>query len=90
MVISLSPESAIKQAGAIQNEFKQPNEAVWKIEQKLHWEIRVQSVFDATIYTIQKRVHSLIKNFFVVAKLRDTKFTEKKPSHSYPSSILPQ
>ena len=32
--ISLSLESAMKQAAAIQNEFKQPNEAVLKIEQK--------------------------------------------------------
>ena len=35
MDISLSLESAIKQAAAIQNEFKQPNnEAISKIEQK--------------------------------------------------------
>ena len=34
MNISLSPESAIKQVAAIQNEFKQPNEVVSKIEKK--------------------------------------------------------
>ena len=34
MDISLSPESAIKQAVTIQNEFKQLNEAGSKIEQK--------------------------------------------------------
>ena len=34
MDISLSLESAIRQAAAIQNEFKQPNETVSKIEQK--------------------------------------------------------
>ena len=34
MDISLSLESAMKQAAAIENEFKQANETVSKIEQK--------------------------------------------------------
>ena len=45
MDFSLSLESTIKQASAIQNEFKQR-------------EIRVQSAFDVTISTIRNRVHS--------------------------------
>ena len=52
MDISRSLESVIKQAAAIQNEFKQPNEAVSKLNRKLHHEIRVQSVFDLRIYTV--------------------------------------
>ena len=62
MDISLSLESAIKQAASIQNEFKQPNEAVSKIEQKT----RNQSVkcFHMTIYTNRNRVHSSTKNVF--------------------------
>ena len=52
MDISRSLESMIKQAAAIQNEFKQPNEAVSKLNRKLHQEIRVQSVFDLRIYTV--------------------------------------
>ena len=62
-----------------------------KLNRKLHQEIRVQSVFDVTIYTIRNCVHSQTKNFFFfVAKIRNThrKFAEKKPIHRYPSNIL--
>ena len=61
-----------------------------KLNKKLHREIRVQSVFDVTIYIIRNRVHSSTKNVFF-AKIRDAhrKSAEKKPGHRWPSSILP-
>ena len=59
MDISLSLESAIEQAAAIQDEFKQPNnEEVSKLNRKLHQEISVQSVFDVTIYSVPNCIHS--------------------------------
>ena len=64
-----------------------------KLNKKLHREIRVQSVFDVTIYTIQNRVHSSIKNVsFCKNKGHTSKVCRKKTKSSltikHPSNIV--
>ena len=90
MDISLSLESAKKQAAVIQNKFKQPNEAVSKIEQKTSSRHQSAKCFRYKNLQNPKSCPFIDKECFF-AKIRDThpKFAEKKPSHHYPSSILP-
>ena len=83
--ISLSLESAIKQAVAIQNEFKLPNEAVSKIEQKTSLRNQSAKCFRCdNLHNLKSR--PFINKEFFFAKIRDThsKLAEKKPSHRYP------
>ena len=83
--ISLSLESAIKQAVAIQNEFKLPNEAVSKIEQKTSLRNQSAKCFRCdNLHNLKSR--SFINKEIFFAKIRDThsKLAEKKPSHRYP------
>ena len=53
-----------------------------KLNRKLHQEIRVQSVFHVTIYTIQNCVHSS-KNVFYKNKGHTSKVCKKKPSEKW-------
>ena len=94
MDISLSPESVIKQVAAIQNEFKQPNEVVSKIEQKTSTRNQSAKCFRCDNLDNPKSCPFIDKEWFFVvffSKIRDThrKFAEKKPIHRYPSNILP-
>ena len=80
IMISTKLESAMKPATVIQNEFKQPNEAVSKTEQKTSSrnQLRVQSVLDVTIYTIYSRIQTIIYIGNLI----------QNPSHQLPSLLI--
>ena len=79
MDISLYLESAIKQTAAIQNEFKQPNETVSKIEQKTSSRNQSVKCFQCDNPHNPKSCPIPLRKNAFFAKIRDTrqKFAEK-------------
>ena len=87
MNISLSPESAIKQVAAIQNEFKQPNEVVSKIEQKTSTRNQSAKCFRCDNLHNPKSCPFIDKNvwfFFCKNKGHTSKVCRKKTNSSLP------